>query len=88
MRKFEETTSINDLISGAMDKIKTLVDSSTIVGESIKTDDGVTIIPISKVTVGFVVGGGEYADLSSRRQQRRNECFPCWLFGFAAKWRS
>ncbi len=67
MRKFEETTSINDLISGAMDKIKTLVDSSTIVGESIKTDDGVTIIPISKVTVGFVVGGGEYADLSSRR---------------------
>ena len=67
MRKFEETTSINDLISGAMDKIKTIVDSSTIVGESIKTDDGVTIIPISKVTVGFVVGGGEYADLSSRR---------------------
>ncbi len=67
MRKFEETTTINDLISGAMDKIKTLVDSSTIVGESIKTDDGVTIIPISKVTVGFVVGGGEYADLSSRR---------------------
>ena len=32
-----------------------------------QTPDGATIIPISKVTVGFVVGGGEYADLSSRR---------------------
>lgn len=66
--KFEsEQHSINDLISGAMDKIKTIVDSSTIVGESIKTEEGVTIIPISKVCVGFVVGGGEYADLSARR---------------------
>ena len=67
MKNFEEKTSINDLINGAMDKIKTIVDSSTIVGESIVTDDGVTIIPISKVTVGFVVGGGEYADLAARR---------------------
>ena len=67
MRVYKESQSINDLISSAMDKIKTIVDSSTIVGESISTPDGTTIIPISKVTVGFVVGGGEYADLSSRR---------------------
>lgn len=55
------------MISSCMDKIKTIVDSSTIVGDSISTPDGSTIIPISKVSVGFVVGGGEYADLSSRR---------------------
>lgn len=67
MRIYTNSTSINDLITNAMDKVKTIVDSSTIVGDSIKTDDGTTIIPISKVTVGFVVGGGEYADLSSRR---------------------
>lgn len=67
MKIYTNSTSINDLISNAMDKIKTIVDSSTIVGESIETPDGTTIIPISKVTVGFVVGGGEYADLSSRR---------------------
>lgn len=67
MRTYTNSTTINELISNAMDKLKTIVDSSTIVGESIKTDDGVTIVPISKVTVGFVVGGGEYADLSSRR---------------------
>ncbi|MBQ7327929.1 MAG: sporulation protein YtfJ [Clostridia bacterium] len=67
MRTYTNSTTINELISNAMDKLKTIVDSSTIVGESIKTEDGVTIVPISKVTVGFVVGGGEYADLSSRR---------------------
>ena len=67
MRTYTNSTTINELISNAMDKLKTIVDSSTIVGESIKTKDGVTIVPISKVTVGFVVGGGEYADLSSRR---------------------
>ena len=67
MKIFTNSSSINDLISSAMDKIKTIVDSSTIVGDSIVAPDGTTIIPISKVSVGFVVGGGEYADLSSRR---------------------
>ena len=42
-------------------------DSSTIIGERIETVDGTTIIPISRVTVGYVVGGGEYADLSSKK---------------------
>lgn len=67
MKIFTNSSSINDLISSAMDKIKTIVDSSTIVGDSIVAPDGTTIIPISKVSVGFIVGGGEYADLSSRR---------------------
>lgn len=67
MKFFENNDTINDLISSSMDKIKTIVDSSTIVGEKVVCEDGTTIIPISKVTVGYVVGGGEYAGLSSRR---------------------
>ena len=67
MKFYTNSETINDLISSSMDKIKTIVDSSTIVGEKVVTDDGSTIIPISKVSVGYVVGGGEYADLSSRR---------------------
>ena len=67
MKFFENNDTINDLISSSMDKIKTIVDSSTIVGEKVVCEDGTTIIPISKVTVGYVDGGGEYADLSSRR---------------------
>ena len=67
MKYYTENENIKKLIDGAMDKIKTIVDSSTVVGEKVVTEDGTTIIPISKVTVGYVVGGGEYADFSSRR---------------------
>lgn len=59
--------NINGLIDKAMEKIKTIVDSSTVIGEKVETGDGTVIIPISRVTVGYVVGGGEYADLSARR---------------------
>lgn len=73
MKVFFGSENINELIQGAMDKIKILVDSSTIIGEKIVTDEGNVIIPISKVSVGYVVGGGEYADLSSRK---KNTSFP------------
>ena len=67
MKAFENSSNVNDLISSAIDKVKTIVDTSTIVGDSLSTEDGTKIIPISKMSIGFVVGGGEYADLSSRR---------------------
>ena len=59
MKIYGESESINGLIDKAMDKIKTIVDSSTVIGEKVETPDGAVIIPISKVTVGYVVGGGE-----------------------------
>ena len=67
MKFYTTNDTLNDMINSSMEKIKTIVDSSTIVGEKVITDDGTTIIPISRVSVGYVVGGGEYADLSSRR---------------------
>ena len=70
MKVYFGNENISELIQNAMDKIKTIVDSSTIIGEKIITDEGNTIIPISKVTVGYVVGGGEYADMSSRKVGR------------------
>lgn len=67
MKFYSSNEGIENLIDNAMGKIKTIIDSSTIVGDKVETSDGTVIIPISKVTVGYVVGGGEYADLSSRR---------------------
>ena len=71
MKFYSGNENINGLIENAMEKIKTIVDSSTIVGDKVETEDGTAIIPISKVTVGYVVGGGEYADLSARRVANR-----------------
>lgn len=46
-------------MSTSMDKIRQLVDVNTIIGEPISTADGTTIIPISKVSFGFVSGGSD-----------------------------
>ncbi len=67
MKFYSGEDSIYNLIEGAMEKIKTIVDSSTVIGDKVVTEDGTIIIPISRVSVGYVVGGGEYADLSARR---------------------
>jgi sporulation protein YtfJ len=44
----------------AMESIKGMIDVNTVVGEAVATSDGTTIIPISKVSLGFAAGGGEY----------------------------
>ena len=44
-----------------MQKMRELIDANTIVGEPIKTADGITLIPVSKVTFGFVGGGSDFS---------------------------
>ena len=43
----------------SMEKIRDLVDVNTIIGDPISSPDGSTIIPISKVSFGFVSGGSD-----------------------------
>lgn len=47
---------IEGLMSETMEQLKHLIDVRTIIGEQIQTADGSTIIPISKVSFGFVAG--------------------------------
>lgn len=44
----------------SMTSIESMVDVNTIIGESITTPDGTTIIPLSKVCFGFAAGGSEF----------------------------
>lgn len=50
---------INDLMDTTLEKIKDMVDVNTIIGTPISTPDGVTLIPISKVSYGFASGGSD-----------------------------
>ena len=52
----EITTVMND----AMNKIKELVDTNTVVGKPILTPDDTMLIPLSRVSFGFASGGTEY----------------------------
>ncbi len=40
-----------------------VLDANSIIGTPIKTDDGNTIIPVLKITVAYLGGGGEYGDI-------------------------
>ena len=65
MKEFcEDSKSIKDLIENTMKNLHCLIETNTIVGEPIFSPDGSIIIPISKVSVGYVVGGGEYTDVA------------------------
>ena len=50
---------LEGMMSTSMEKIRQLVDTSTIIGEAITAPDGTVIIPVSKVSFGFVSGGSD-----------------------------
>ena len=52
--------SAGGILSSTIEKIRNLVDTSTIIGEAIYTEGGTTIIPVSKVTFGFASGGADF----------------------------
>lgn len=52
-----EQTSAASLLGTAVEKVKSMVDVSTIIGDPVYTEAGLTIIPVSKVTYGFATGG-------------------------------
>lgn len=51
---------IEGLMKTALDSIKQMVDVNTVIGEAVEAPNGTVIIPVSRVSCGFVAGGGEY----------------------------
>lgn len=57
----DKKNSLSEMLQESMGKVREMVDANTIVGQPIHTEDGVTLIPISRVSFGFGGGGGEYS---------------------------
>ena len=51
---------LETIMQSTMAELKKLVDVNTVVGEPVRLDDNTLVIPVSRVTLGFVSGGGEY----------------------------
>lgn len=66
MKEVENHNTIDEIIETTLTKIKSLSDSNTIIGDPITSPSGTIIIPVSKVSVGFVVGGGEYSAINKK----------------------
>ena len=56
-----DNNRIGDITKTSLDSIRAMLDPNTVVGHPIETASGTTIIPISKVSVGYASGGIDYA---------------------------
>ena len=52
-----EDSRMNELMESAVSRIRELTDTNTIIGSPIVTPDGITVIPVSRVSFGFGTGG-------------------------------
>ena len=52
---------INDMLTSSLESLSNMIDSSKIIGKPIDVGDDKFIIPISKVTLGFGMGGSEFS---------------------------
>ena len=54
--------TLPNMLDNTISKIREMVDVNSVIGNPITTPDGVTIIPVSKVSVGFGGGGSDYTN--------------------------
>lgn len=52
---------IENILRTTMEQLKQIADVNTVIGAPVVTADNTIILPVSKITLGFVSGGGEYA---------------------------
>ena len=61
--------NLPNMLDSTIAKLREMVDVNSVVGDPIITPDGVTIIPISKVSVGFGGGGSDFVSKNVNRQE-------------------
>lgn len=61
--------SIPNMLESTIAKIREMVDANSVVGEPISVQEGVTIIPISKISVGIGGGGSDYVSKNLNKQE-------------------
>ena len=57
------------MLESAIAKVREMIDVNSVIGDPITTPDGVTIIPVSKVSVGFGGGGSDYVSKNVNKHE-------------------
>lgn len=63
---------LEEIIRTSLESIRSMVDANTVIGSPISTENGVTIIPISKVSVGYASGGLDFNGKSKAPSDPQN----------------
>lgn len=59
-------SGMSELIKSSIEGLKSITDTDTVIGDAIHTPSGVTIIPVSKLSLGFAGGG---FDLKNKKNE-------------------
>ena len=63
---------LSDIIKTSLENIRGMLDANTITGEPITAPNGMTLIPVSKISVGYVSGGIDYAGKKAEEKASSN----------------
>ena len=61
--------NLPNMLDSTIAKLRELVNANTVIGEAITTNDGITIIPVSKVSIGFGGGGSDFVSKNVNHQE-------------------
>ena len=61
--------SLPNMLENTISKIREMVNANSVVGEPIITSDGVTIIPISKISIGLGGGGSDFVTKNTNQKE-------------------
>ena len=53
---------IGELMESTMENVRNILKVDTVVGDPIFTPDGITLVPVSRISVGFGGGGVEFGN--------------------------
>lgn len=62
----KENSAAAGILATTIEKVRDLVDTSTIIGEPVYAEGGMTIIPVTKVTYGLATGGSDFPSKSNQ----------------------
>lgn len=59
---------LQEVVHATLAQIRNMIDADTVIGTPVETASGTTIIPVSKVAVGFATGGLDFNDKTGGAQ--------------------
>ena len=69
----DKKKKIDGIMEKTAEQLTALVDVNTVIGKPVYSASGAQIIPFTKVTMGYLSGGGEYGEVKAIKE---DECYP------------
>ena len=69
----DKTKKMDNFLEKTAEQLTGIVDVNAVIGKPLQTASGAQVIPFTKVTMGYLTGGGEYGDV---KKVEENEGLP------------